>query len=111
MRPIGRKTITVQRAPLVTNDYGDQVRDWSNPVETVVKGCDVQPGTTQEYLINRDQVTVAWTVYAPPGTDVTEYDRVVFNGTAYEVDGHPAQWDSYSGRQDYVEIILKDWNG
>lgn len=111
-RPLGRKTITVQRAPKVVNDYGDTVLDWSGVlVETVVTGCDVQPGTTQEYLIGRDNTLVAWTVFAARNVDVTEFDRVVYLGRVYEVYGHPAQWDSFSGRQDYTEITLKDWSG
>lgn len=111
-RPLGRKTITIQRAPRMTSTYGDNVPNWSGTlVQTVVTGCDVQPGTTQEYLIGRDNVLVAWTVFAPRNVDVTEFDRVLFNGRTYEVYGHPAQWDSYSGRQDYTEITLKDWSG
>jgi hypothetical protein len=111
-RPLGRKTITVERAPRVVNTYGDTVPDWSGTLtQTVYTGCDVQPGTTQEYLIGRDNVLVAWTVFRAGPIDVTEFDRVLFNGRTYEVYGHPAEWDSYSGRQDYTEIVLKDWSG
>lgn len=111
-RPLGRKSITVQRAAQVMNVYGDMVPDWSGaPSETVYAGCDVQPGTTQEYLIGRDSTLVAWTVFRAGTVDVTEFDRVIFNGRTYEVYGHPAEWDSYSGRQDYTEITLKDWAG
>jgi len=111
-RPLGRKQITIQRAPRSQNVYGDTVPDWAGTLtETVVRGCDVQPGTTQEYLIGRDNTLVAWTVFVPGRVDVTEFDRVVFSGRTYEVYGHPAEWDSYSGRQDYTEIVLKDWSG
>lgn len=112
-RPLGRKSITVLTAQKSADPYsGDPVDDWAlPPTEILVKGCDVQPGTTQEYLLNRDQVLVAWTVFAPPGTQVTSYDRVRYNGTVYTVYGHPAEWDSPSGRMDYVEIILQDWRG
>lgn len=111
-RPLGRKSITVQRAPLVMNTYGDTVPDWSGTLtQTAYAGCDVQPGTTQEYLIGRDNVLVAWTVYRAGAIDVTEFDRVLFAGRVYEVYGHPAKHDSYSGRQDFTEITLKDWAG
>jgi hypothetical protein len=94
------------------NVYGDMVPDWSGtPTQTAYSGCDVQPGTTQEYLIGRDNVLVAWTVYRSGTIDVTEFDRVLFNGRVYEVYGHPAKHDSYSGRQDFTEIVLKDWGG
>jgi hypothetical protein len=112
-RPLGRKSITVLTPQKSADPYsGAQVDDWAlTPTEVLVKGCQVEPGTTQEYLLNRDQVLVAWTVYAPPGTQVTAYNRVRFNGTVYTVYGNPAQWDSPSGRIDYVEIILQDWRG
>jgi len=112
-RPLGRKTITVLTPQKTADPYsGDLVDDWTQPpAEVLVKGCQVEPGTTQEYLLNRDQVLVAWTVYAPPGTQVNTYNRVRYNGTVYTVYGHPAQWDSPSGRIDYVEIVLQDWRG
>jgi hypothetical protein len=111
-RPLGRKSITVQRAPLVQNPYGDTVPDWSGTLtQTVYGGCDVQPGTTQEYLIGRDNVLVAWTVFRAGVLDVTEFDRVLYNGRVYEVYGHPAKHDSFSGRQDFTELVLKDWSG
>lgn len=111
-RPLGRESITVQRAPKVTNPYGDLVADWSGTLtQTVYPGCDVQSGTTQEYLIGRDNTLVAWTVYRSGVTDVTEFDRVLYAGRVYEVYGHPARHKSFSGRQDYTEIVLKDWSG
>lgn len=113
MRPIGRLSITRLRAKTVTDPYSQTSElDWTQPPdELLVKGCDVQPGTTHEYLLQRDQVLVAWTVFAPPGTDVTEYDRVRYNGDIYTVYGHPAPWASPSGRLDYLEIVLQDWRG
>ena len=112
-RPLGRKSITVLTPQKTADPYsGEQVDDWSQPpTEVLVKGCDVQPGASQEYLLNRDSALVAWTVYAPPGTQVTTYSRVRYNGTVYTVYGHPADWESASGRIDYVEIILQDWRG
>lgn len=112
-RPIGRKTITVLTAQTSPDPYSqEQVADWSlPPAEVEVKGCEVEPGTTQEYLLNRDQVLVAWTVFAPAGTQVNAYNRVRYNGTDYTVYGHPAEWDSPSGRLNYVEIVLQDWRG
>ena len=111
-RPLGREMITVQRAQQVANAYGDTVPDWTlTPTSTAYTGCDVQAGTTQEYLIGRDNTLVAWTVYRSGVTDVTEFDRVLYAGRVYEVYGHPARHKSYSGRQDFTEIVLKDWSG
>lgn len=112
-RPIGRKTVTVLTAQKSLDPYSQElVDDWTlPPAEVVVGGCEVEPGTTQEYLLNRDQVLVAWTVFAPAGTVINAYNRVRFNGNDYNVYGHPAEWDSPSGRLNYVEIVLQDWRG
>lgn len=113
-RPLGRKTITVLTAQQTQDPYSQELKDdWSLPpaAEVDVRGCEVEPGTTQEYLLNRDQVLVAWTVFAPAGTQVSAYNRVRYNGEVYTVYGHPAVWDSPSGRLDYVEIVLQDWRG
>lgn len=113
-RPIGRKTITVLTAQKSMDPYSQElVDDWKlTPAESPpVTGCDVQQGTSREDLINRDGVLVAWTVFAPAGTQVTAYNRVRYNGDDYTVYGHPAEWDSHSGRIDYVEIVLQDWRG
>lgn len=112
-RRLGNQQITVLRAAQSTNPYSKtQELDWTvTPTSTVVTGCEVQPGTTLEYLLQRDEVLVAWTLFAPYGTDVTEYDRVLFNGGTYTVYGHPASWSSPSGRMNFVEIILQDWRG
>jgi len=50
-RPLGRKTITVLTPQKSADPYsGEQVDDWSlPPAEVLVKGCDVQPGASQEY--------------------------------------------------------------
>ena len=105
-RRLGTDTITVQRAVTSFDPYSATYQtDWSEPpTETVVKGCDVQPGASTEYLIGRDYSEVAFTVFAPVGTDVTEYDRVSFQGTVYDVDGKPEVWP---GRMGYVGIHLK----
>lgn len=112
-RGLGRKSITVLTAQQSTDPAsGVLVDDWTlPPTGVVVNGCDVQPGTTQEYLLSRDQVLVAWTVYAPRGTVVTAYNRIRFNGITYTVYGQPAQQESPSGRIDYTEIVLQDWRG
>jgi hypothetical protein len=112
-RAIGRKTIEVLTAQQTQDPYSQElVDDWTlEPSAVTVTGCEVEPGTTQEYLLNRDQVLIAWTVFAPAGTAVTTYNRVRYNGNVYTVYGHPAEWDSPSGRLNYVEIVLQDWRG
>lgn len=109
-RRLGNDTITVQRAGTTTDPYSLETvpGDWSNPTTWDVTGCDVQPGASMEYLIGRDYSEVAYTVFAPSGTDVTEYDRISYLGTVYDVDGKPEVW---SGRLGYVGIHLKKRSG
>lgn len=105
-RPLGHDTITIQRAATVTDPYSQlPVLDWTNVTLMPVTNCDFQPGASTEYLIGRDFSLIGGTVFAPFGTDVTEYDRVSFNGTVYDVDGHPEAWGK--GRLAYVGINLK----
>jgi hypothetical protein len=105
-RPLGHDTITVQRAQTSTDPYSQELApDWSlPPTETDVPGCDFQPGASTEYLIGRDFSEIGGTVFAPTGTDVTAYDRILFKGTVYDVDGEPEVWP---GRLGYVGIHLK----
>jgi hypothetical protein len=109
-RRLGTDTITVQRAGTTIDPYSQMAtpNDWTNPIQTVVTGCDVQPGASTEYLIGRDYSEVAYTVFAPSGTDVTEYDRVSYLGTVYDVDAKPEVW---SGRLGHVLIHLKKRSG
>ena len=113
-RLIGRDSVTILRAQTSEDPYsGTQALDWSlPPAETVVANCEVQPGASQEYLLNRDYTLIAWTVFAPAGTDVTALDRVRYRGVEYDVDGVPGKWDYIpGGRLNYVEIALKRRDG
>lgn len=107
-----RQTITIRRAPLVT-DHGAQVRDWDSDdvAEHSVAGCSVQPLTGQEILANRDTVQAQYRVYAPPGADVEATDHVTFGGDDYEVVGEPLRWPSPTGALDHVELLLNRWEG
>ena len=105
-RPLGGDTLTVQRAGTSTDPYSQLPvqDDWNNPTTHDIPGCDAQPGASAEYLIGRDFSEVAFTVYAPAGSDVTEYDRVLFRGVVYDVDGTPEVW---TGRLGHVVVHLK----
>lgn len=80
-------TITVSRAPLLTDRYGNTtaVRDWANAVTHPVAGCSVQPSAGTEDLQDRNAVVNRWIVVAPVNADVLATDRVVHKGITYEV--------------------------
>lgn len=107
----GRQTVYRLRATTAEDDHGNQVEDWDNPARKAVRGCAVEPGAPQEYLIGRDAERVQWFVMAPYGADIRSSDRVEWQGVVYEVSGQPAPWKSDSGRLDYLAVVLQVWNG
>lgn len=106
-----RQTVTRLRAPYI-EQRGTKVRDWSNPDQLEVTGCSVQ-GTTGSttWTDDRHPVTAGATLYAPPGADIVDGDRIVYNGTTYAVDGAPVEWQSPTGMVDHVTANLTTWRG
>jgi len=106
-----RDTITVLRAPLVDDGYGNQVPDWSNPSRTEVTGCRLQPERAADYVLDREAVTTRWRLFAPASIDLRSTDRVEHNGVVYEVDGSPERWPSPTKRLAHVEVLLRRTEG
>lgn len=106
-----RDTVTVLRAPLVDDGYGNQVPDWSEPTRTDVPGCRLQPERAAEYVLDREAVTTRWRLFAPEGTDLRATDRVEYAGVVYQVDGEPERWPSPTGRLAHVEALLRRTEG
>lgn len=89
--PIGRSTITVLEALVVTGDYNKLVRDWSQAVSTVVSRCTVDlTGTTESTQAADQTVTRAQAFLPPRAMRVTEHHRVLWAGRTWDVDGRPA---------------------
>lgn len=109
MLSFATQTITRQRPMLVDDGHGNQIPDWSNPDSLDIPGCSVQPGASQEDLINRDATLIAYTVWAPAGADVNAGDHVTFGSTIFEVDGEPERWAT--GILDHTKILLTRWEG
>lgn len=109
-RAPGRDTVYLLTAPLVDDDHGNEIRDWANPERAAVRGCDVQPGASMEFLQGRNTVLIAWTVYAPAGTVVDTYQHVEWRGREYTIYGTPEDWRT-GLPSDYVGILLQKWEG
>ena len=89
--PIGRQTITILDAPLVTGPYNEQTRDWDNATQTVVGRvtCDYTGST--EVQNAGDQTTTTARLFLPPRAPrINEWMRVVWQGRTWEVHGVPA---------------------
>lgn len=106
-----RDTVTVLRAGLVDDGYGNQVPDWSDPVRAEVTGCRLQPMPVEDYVLDREAVTTRWRLFAPEGTDLRATDRVEHDGVAYQVEGDPERWPSPTGRLAHVEALLRRTEG
>jgi len=109
-RPLGRETVTRLRAAPVNDGHGNLELNWSDPDRLDIRGCQVDPGETDEVLEHRDARLTTWKVYAPAGTDITALDRAEYRGVTHLVDGRPDTWPD-GGRLDYVKFILKEWRG
>ena len=106
--------IQVLRAPLVTNEYGDQQRDWPNAVvvSSSSSGWRVDPSTAFEQNdTTRDAEVTVWRAYGPLSADVEADDRVVSRGETFEVDEPPARFRSPRGNLGHTVLMLKQVDG
>ena len=95
-------------------DHGSTVPDWTQPPsETInVTGCSVQPAAGADDRSHRDSMSAIFTVWAPVGTVVGTFDRVLvdeYDGPLM-ITGEPLKW---SNKQDldHVVIDLTAWRG
>lgn len=103
----GNDTIYRQAQPAPVGTHGTV--DWTGVPSIAIDGCDVQPGSSQENLANRDTTLIQWTVFAPAGSAVQATDRITWGGDVYAVDGEPKRWRGLG--LDHDEILLKKWVG
>ena len=105
------QTVTIIH-PGVKTSRGSEIKDWDNVTTAVVSKCSVQPASTSLTQDGRVQgIYDGATAYLPPGTDIREGDRVVYNGLTYVVDGTPRAWRSATGLTSNVQVNLKRWSG
>lgn len=89
------ETVTVVRAGLVDDGYGNEVPDWANGTSTPYEGCAVAQGSRgSEVLTDRNAVLSDLVVFMPSGADVLPTDRLSVRGRTYEVVGEPFDWVS-----------------
>lgn len=106
-----RTTVTVERAA-TTQQRGTTVRDWAHSTTHQVGGCSVQPvATATAWGEVAQPATYDAVMFAPPGADIQEGDRVTARGVTYHVEGMPLPWESPTGAVDHVEARLVTWRG
>jgi len=82
-------SVTVVRAPLVTDRYGGKIRDWPTATRTAYAGVSVQPAGSTEDVRDREHISNRFTLFTSRGFDIDllATDRVEWNGLTLQVDG------------------------
>ena len=102
-------SVSVIRAPLVSDGKGGQRRDWPAATSTPTSAW-VQPVSSIEDTDGQDRIVARWRIFLPTGADVLSTDRVGFAGDTYFVDGEVQAWDSASGPH-HAEAFLRRVSG
>lgn len=102
----GDETVTLVRAAQAPDRYGTLRPDWSNTTSSEIRGCDVQPISTEEAGGAREYASTHVRLYAPGHPNIRATDRIIWRGETYEVDGAPAKWFD-SGNPHHSEAELK----
>ncbi|MEV6102621.1 hypothetical protein [Nocardia sp. NPDC051981] len=105
-----RDTVVRLRAPLVTDAYGNRVRDWAAAGRVPMSGWRVQPvqGTRLKTAetIPREGLERMRRAFGPHGADVVRTDRIEWAGSVWEIDGDVDPWRGPSGRIAHIELML-----
>ena len=105
------ETVEVLRAPLASS-RGTSERDWSAAEPHEVAGCCAQyASTSSDRGEPRDATSDSATLYAPPGSDVREGDRVSCSLGTFAVEGTPMPLVSPTGAVSHLEVSLARWRG
>lgn len=106
-----KQSITRVR-PGTTTSRGSTVPDWNNTETAVISGCSVQPASTGLSQDGRVLgISEGLTIYLPPGSDVQEGDRIVYEGKLYTINGEPKVWQSPTGLVSNMQINVERWSG
>lgn len=102
--------VDVLRGVQVTERGTTRTR-WDNPAVHVLTGCSLQPQAGAEVLGGREAIATKWLLFAPPGADLKDSDRIRYAGDVYSIVGSVQRYSSPSGRLDYTSAVLEHWKG
>ena len=104
-------TVTVLRAPIIEKN-GMEKRDWSNAVDFEVTDVMITSQNTSRDFEDRTlQVSDRRTLRANYDADIKAGDRIVWNGSTYEVDGDVFHTKSPTGRVSSTRCARVRWAG
>lgn len=107
---LGTQTVTRLRGAGATDEYHNEVLDWSTPDTLDIPGCSVQPFPGLQVNDSREVVTTLMAVWAPVAADVLDVDRIRYAGTDYDIDGSVERW-TVGTSLDHLVIRLKAVSG
>lgn len=91
------EVVTRIRAGVVSDPYsGESAESWADgdvDLLDITALAPPEPRPSSEPVQEaRNAVVSGWTLYLPPGADVTSADRVSVRGRVFPVQGEPADW-------------------
>lgn len=105
------RTVNVLRTTMVRDRYGNDARDWSNPLTVVSTLGWLAPVTSQkEDNRDREQSDVQTWLYLPSGTDIQPTDRCTVDGVQYQVLAWPADCWTPNGSH-HLEVRVERIDG
>lgn len=111
MLSFARDTVTVSE-PGWRDDRGTKVPDYDAPASVrEVPRCSVQPGASDLELAGRSSQGIRWTVYAPPGLELSRHAAVTYAGTRYLLESPAEVWRSPTGSLSHRVLRLVDFEG
>lgn len=100
-------TVTIVRAPLVEDDFGNEERDWLNAVDLPDEDTwSVQPLEGSEVTVGRETIVSRWTARRLGDSALLATDHVVHKSKTYEVDGEVQRWQDF-GALSHVVCLLR----
>ena len=106
-----KDTVTVLRAPIIEKN-GMEKRDWTNADEFEVTDVMVTSQNTSRDFEDRTlQVSDRRTLRANYDADIKAGDRIVWNGSTYEVEGDVLHTKSPTDRVSSTRCTLVRWAG
>ena len=106
-----KDSVTVVRAP-ITKKNGAEVRNWKKATQHVVSNVQITGQTTSRDFEDRTtQLRDSRTLRAKYDADIQPGDRVIWDGTTYEVDGEVFHTKSPTGRVSTTRCNLIRWEG
>lgn len=98
-------TVSVLRAPVVTDPYGGESLDWANATVVATVPASVQPQSSSEEDVDRQMVVSRWKLFCAPA-DLEVTDRVTYMSDTYRVEGEIGRW-RHRGQDHHIECFLE----